>query len=1225
MGYKIFYSYQSDSLPHLNHEFIGDALDEAVKQITDYEIEPVEGFKRVPGRQDLLMTMLRQSKEADIFVGDVTYTSAREYLDAELLGEHKDHIDIRIPRNKRKASPNPNVLLETGYSWGVKETKATLLVMNTAFGDPGTEKLPADMQGLGWPIRYKLDQAIYDDENERERVFGKLVDELVDEIVKIIEGEADYQQEQLLPFRTYNNWKNQDFKEAEFKLGALHRSSVERIREFAESTLQALRITGVEKSGKSRVVYEAFNSLDADLKEKTLYRNRLVYVDCNSIPYSEIIKTLLTLNEKNKHRIIVVDNCNQSQHSELIREYLYASNLKLITVGVNTDSEKGDLHFDLAYKHRLISEVIHLYFTEESAKAAFLVKEAKGDLSKALVLVKKYYKLDLDAVAEDLNYVEQWQRRLGQQLFSSGGLDVLEVISAFKKLGYSIYFQSHIGLLSEVLGIDSYEHLIQLLNGLEIRGYLSKDKEYYYLEGHHSELFQKWLEKLTHESARRFIQLVVKHKAATLFNLSYAENDIPDILLSQLLGKDGLIKDLNFLDSAEGASLFQFLSVKYPEKTLEAISTVFSGASYNDYSKLGSTWSLVDGLSNLSRRRETYRPSVDFLFNIVLTDKGPWGSSFVQDFVRLFLTYSENNTVPLSERIKFLSELHKSGIEGSEEILDRSLESALAVSYEFYAVPDQDQEYVPSREEFIDSWNQSFEILLDKGKKGNENAYRIIREKFDVHTQKGEEGLIFSVTERMIQQQGEINSKLRQTFTFLLEKGDTKASVQDFIQRMISTYEDDSFATRLKSNVAFIPHTGFEIIKHKRVSKADLHVQDFAKELIGKHNLDWLADIDVLLQGQQSATFTFGLELAKLVPYNTDITNAAIDSLRKIERSSMMNQLMIGYLSASEDQDFVRATLDQYLATPEIRHLSVWLTKTLKQINLPDIQKLIPVIKEDEMLVRELEYINLNTLSVHELLGFINEIQSLGERGLMMSLLIVASYVDEKKNELSKDFIPLIKKVVLVESILSIELYHDLFYYRYNNLIKTLHELGAIRKEDAAFFANEVVNQFMKDANRELDAKDMIEFLFMHYWDIAWPIVALKIQSGEWRPSVSFGMNSVLGWFSYDPAKLLEWMDKYPNEAPQFIVEIINFKTKDVNDNWRFTALAVEMLDRYAKNAKFLSRLSTRMWNVADKNSRPWFQDEIKMLESIRDHHNSLVREFVEEQLIRFKRDQKSN
>ena len=120
MGYKIFYSYQSDISKKLNQFFIREAINLAIDRIKDYDIEPlIEGFYGKGGNPPLAETMLEQSRDADIFIGDVTFTSSKIWQSKGVAFNEDANsylIEIEKPVDLNPA-PNPNVLLETGYSW----------------------------------------------------------------------------------------------------------------------------------------------------------------------------------------------------------------------------------------------------------------------------------------------------------------------------------------------------------------------------------------------------------------------------------------------------------------------------------------------------------------------------------------------------------------------------------------------------------------------------------------------------------------------------------------------------------------------------------------------------------------------------------------------------------------------------------------------------------------------------------------------------------------------------------------------------------------------------------------------------------------------------------------------------------------------------------------------------------------------------------------------------
>src|SRR4051812_25834162 len=84
MRIRIFYAWQSDTPPWLNHRFIHDALDAAVAKlnaepnIDGADIEEADSFeldhdtKDVPGSPPIAETICKKIDECTVFVGDVT-------------------------------------------------------------------------------------------------------------------------------------------------------------------------------------------------------------------------------------------------------------------------------------------------------------------------------------------------------------------------------------------------------------------------------------------------------------------------------------------------------------------------------------------------------------------------------------------------------------------------------------------------------------------------------------------------------------------------------------------------------------------------------------------------------------------------------------------------------------------------------------------------------------------------------------------------------------------------------------------------------------------------------------------------------------------------------------------------------------------------------------------------------------------------------------------------
>lgn len=125
MKRTVFYSWQSDLPNGTNRTLIENVLNDAAKEIgNETDIEPVidRDTQGISGAPNIATAIFDKIKSADIFVADVSI----------------------IGSVKRRAIPNPNVLIELGYALKALGHERIVLVFNTAFGK--VEKLPFDLR-----------------------------------------------------------------------------------------------------------------------------------------------------------------------------------------------------------------------------------------------------------------------------------------------------------------------------------------------------------------------------------------------------------------------------------------------------------------------------------------------------------------------------------------------------------------------------------------------------------------------------------------------------------------------------------------------------------------------------------------------------------------------------------------------------------------------------------------------------------------------------------------------------------------------------------------------------------------------------------------------------------------------------------------------------------------------------------------------------------------------
>jgi chaperonin GroEL len=180
----VFYSWQSDSPPKSNWNFIEDALEKAVKALAskgNIAVDPVidRDTRNVAGSPDITDTILSKIEVASVFVADVT-------IICKMQGDTSDKV---------KSLPNPNVLFELGYALKVLDYKRLILVTNTAYGR--IQDLPFDLQGRRTLDYHLAEEHLGEDEESKRRrkqVKDRLVKELEEAILTIL----------LLPPRDFN-------------------------------------------------------------------------------------------------------------------------------------------------------------------------------------------------------------------------------------------------------------------------------------------------------------------------------------------------------------------------------------------------------------------------------------------------------------------------------------------------------------------------------------------------------------------------------------------------------------------------------------------------------------------------------------------------------------------------------------------------------------------------------------------------------------------------------------------------------------------------------------------------------------------------------------------------------------------------------------------------------------------------------------------------------------
>lgn len=558
MSYKIFFAYQTDSEDKFNKGFIHQASQNAIDKLKleGYKIEFDYGFKKTPGTTFLIGEMLKKNDDADMVLVDLTLTSSKNWFFAKkrsFFGKTFAYFNSEID----KLSPNPNVLLETGYAWSKKGQYRTLIVMNTAFGNP--EELPVDFKGFRWGITYTLDENNYKD---RKRIREELSSDLYKAFKSSINSESSYQIELWTPFRI--NQQLQRFHSYPYVMTPQLKIVLSRLRELVINYKGPIRVGGDQGSGKSRLVYELFKK-NGDLNALEL-ENSILYFDLETASYGDISKKIIELGNLNQAKIVVLDNCSEQIHMKVQNEF---TNSKVIFISIAPNNNivskvPPQIFLDESIKYEVFNVVVGERYPSISSSTLFA--SFKGDLRTLITFV-------LSGVREE--NVTKPAIQLIKFIIGNGdpgkkAFDLLQALSLFKRIGFSGEYISQIEVVMELFVGGSVNEKEEITALLESKNLISIRGDFILPNGFENELIEFWLEEPIPNINEIIIEVSKNKLWHNFFGVFIKCLNKPDNF-NNILADGGVLKNIEFIDKDYGARFINMLAQHYPKEVLKVM------------------------------------------------------------------------------------------------------------------------------------------------------------------------------------------------------------------------------------------------------------------------------------------------------------------------------------------------------------------------------------------------------------------------------------------------------------------------------------------------------------------------------------------------------------------------------------------------------------------------------------------------------------------------------
>ncbi|WP_111710158.1 hypothetical protein [Lutibacter citreus] len=564
MDYKVFFAFQMDVEDKYGKGFIQSAIEIAIQKLKEEDIlvSLDFGFRRTPGTPLLIEEMLKKSSDSDLVIADLTFTSAKEWLNAELIDEDDTNSWYSIPKGIRKLSPNPNVLLETGYAWAKKGTYRTLVVMNSAFGSP--IELPVDLKGFRWGITYSLDET---NKSDRKAIRKELGKDFYDAIKAAINAESSYQIEKWSPFKI--NQQIERYHNYPYVLTSTLKDEIEKLRDSLISYKGAIRIAGVPGSGKSRLVFEVFRR--NEYFEVHKLENSILYFDLKGTVYQDISKKIVDLSTKNQLKIIILDNCDEEVHKKVNKEF-YGTKLRLVTIEPNSykrEKVNPNIFIGENVRRTVFQNIFESKYT--STSSSLLYSSLDGDLNTLVPIIQASIKEEnLNKSTNDLlKFI------VGENNVDIGAVRLLTAIALFEKIGVSGDYKNQLEFIRETFVGCSEEECLKLIELLHSKNLIVKKGDYIVSNAFKEELIKHWkIEPI--ENINSIVLNVSKNNLWYNFSdkfFALLKNDESGEYLTFLISEVGVLKNNEFIDKSEGGKFLRLMVDYFPKLVLKILTS----------------------------------------------------------------------------------------------------------------------------------------------------------------------------------------------------------------------------------------------------------------------------------------------------------------------------------------------------------------------------------------------------------------------------------------------------------------------------------------------------------------------------------------------------------------------------------------------------------------------------------------------------------------------------
>ncbi|RBL90447.1 hypothetical protein [Chitinophaga flava] len=1209
MAYTVFFAYQSDIPSEFGQQFISKALKDASKKIKEkkkVEVKIEVGSRGTPGTPILIEEMLSKSRKADMVIVDLTFTSSKVWANAKKFSI--GNREIRILKNvEDKPSPNPNVLLETGYAWAQKGFYRTLAIMNNAYGNP--KNLPVDLKGFRWGITYNLNEKNYGEiNNERE----KTVEALYTAIANAINSDTEYQRDRYAPIRISKDWSPNSFR-SKFFASVSTKKIISDLRTALDDSNNPQRILGGTKSGKTRLAYQLYRKIDSMLPEHENIEHVLFY-DLKLGNYASIEAKLQQLKVLNQKKLLILDNCPIEVHDTVFSEYTAGTNVSLLTIDEYTPGNRGTISLGPIYSKEIVVELTNHRGRPELGYE--LWNKYEGNLSEIITVLGAIQPGQFNLPND---YLARWTQIIGQGPTNLGALRLLESLSLFSYIGFQGQYQKQSEFLIKFASIDSSDTFRNIVNHLLGKSLVKSVGDFILLETFDEELSAAKLQQMADQDIDLFLQSITDFNLVEPFSNKLTELSIkPNFKkpFKEIWRKSALFKNVNFLSTNAGGKILLSISETQPDLVLTTLEQVieqhdsgvlFAGAGSRRY--------LVWSLERIVFRKEMFERAAEILFHFAEFENEQILNNATGQFEQLFQIGLPGTEASLKKRLDYITKLsQRVTSERGTSVIKGALTKALN-NHGFIRMGaselqggEQLKDYTPSPPEVLDYQAGVISLLLYNG------MYDVLINQLPSLARTDKAKVILDAIEQIIKNNGSISDDLRlQLESIVNDENNYGTEIRKRVRLLIEKNTSDSVKDLFRFKVSLPAYSSFKDERGEIINRAKDNAEKLALELSNVDN--WLSEINVLLNGEQRQTYNFGYALGQNRKSDLQLIKMITKELEEIPLGERNISLLIGYLQ-SQDEDFIREAISVVIQESSLINFAIRLYGLIS-IRPSDIAELKPIINAQPQLVIELENLKFKTYPIDQMGELIDWLCCLEPWGKSIALEICAGGF-EKIDEIPNNIRIKIERLLADPGLLKGDENHKPYsLFDYIKLLKILSE-----KDLSEDIIEKITSNILDVTETIFDFNDfyfnaIFRILIPQYWQKVWFIISERMINPDY--SGWYHLRQLLEQQSnLNEDDIVEWMSRYPQRAPQMVIDFIKlYEIKEGNAAW--SPIMLKMINMFPENEELFDKISSKLHSFMWSGSLiPMFQERLQLAQSLSGNPSTRVRSWAEEEVKYF-------